>query len=207
MENKYGFISDEKVYLKGFLGNPDREIGRVLLTEDKAVEYFENRFLVLSEKVDKLEAELNDSENKGSFLMKIVHIQDSLASYNGLGDFEGLHERLEGLKDVLKVSVDENRKRNLAIKEELLDKMQNLVERREWEEDAEEVKEIHKYWLRVGRVVEDKEALLERAFKAFVDQFFLEKRLDKERKDKVVKDRINHYRNFDSRGKEPLSSS
>jgi hypothetical protein len=72
MENKYGFISDGKIYLKSVLGNPDREIGTVLLTDEKAVEYFQNRFKKLIEKIDQLEEELNVAPNKGSFLMKII---------------------------------------------------------------------------------------------------------------------------------------
>ena len=51
MENKYGFISDGKVYLKSVLGNPDREIGTVLLTDEKALEYFQNRFKMLFKKI------------------------------------------------------------------------------------------------------------------------------------------------------------
>ena len=165
MENKYGFIDDGKVYLKGVLDYPDREIGTVLLTDEKAIEYFENRYSMLIQKIDQLETAINGAENKGSFLMKIVHLQESLATYNALGDFEAVFNRLEGLKEGLSKDVGVNRERNLTLKNELLQKLQAIIENPISDDAEEDVKELHQTWLRIGRVSEEKEAALEASFR------------------------------------------
>lgn len=196
MENKYGFIADGKIYLNSFLGNPEREIGKVLLTDEKAIEYFENRFKKLVLKVDKLETELSNSQNKGSFLMKIIHLKEQLNTYNGLGDFEALNDRLTDLGNSLQKDVGQNRRKNLVLKKELLDKVQDITERKDYDNDDEALKEIHQHWLRIGRVTEGEEDAIERTFKALVDQFFLEKREEKDREQKIINDRIARYKNI-----------
>ena len=40
--DEYGYVSDGKVFLKGYLGNPDRQIGEVKRTEQEAIDYFKN---------------------------------------------------------------------------------------------------------------------------------------------------------------------
>ncbi len=202
MENKYGFISDGKIYLKSVLGNPDREIGTVLLTDEKAVEYFQNRFKKLIEKIDQLEEELNVAPNKGSFLMKIIHLKKQLHTYNGLGDFETINNKLIELENSLQGNVQVNRERNLTLKKDLLEQVQLLTERKDYSRDEEEIKQIHQHWLRIGRVTEDSESIIEKTFKALVDQFFLEKREEQEAKMKVINSRLDIYNEIQEKARE-----
>ena len=201
MENKYGFINDGKVYLKAFLDFEDREIGKVLLTDEKAFEYFENRFSLLTAKVDQLEQGMNESGNKGSFLMKIIHLKTSLESYNALGDFVQLFSKLDDLQESLLGNVEQNRIRNLALKQELLDKAKELLAQENYDEDEEEIKEIHQNWLRIGRVTEEEEAYLETAFKALVDQYFEDKRNSKAKKEQIIYDRLDRFAELLEEGK------
>ena len=44
MDHPFGYIKDNKVFLKGFLGQEDREIGEVKEDEASTISYFEARF-------------------------------------------------------------------------------------------------------------------------------------------------------------------
>ncbi len=44
LNDEYGYVKDSKVFLKGYLGYPDRQIGEVKRTEQEAIDYFKNRF-------------------------------------------------------------------------------------------------------------------------------------------------------------------
>jgi hypothetical protein len=201
MENEYGFINDGNVYLKAFLDFEKREIGKVLLTDDKAIEYFENRFSLLTSKVDQLEKGMDESRNKGSFLMKIIHLKRSLETFNALGDFSLLFSKLDILQDSLREDVDQNRVRNLTLKKELFEKSQILLARRTYDEDEDEIKEIHQGWLRIGRVTEDEEEVLETEFKNLVDEFFQEKRTSKVREEQLVSERLDRFAELLEEGK------
>ena len=201
MENEYGFINDGKVYLKAFLNFPEREIGKVLLTDEKAIEYFCDRFSLLTEKVNHLENGMTESSNKGSFLMKIIHLKTSLETFNALGDFTVLFHQLNSLQEGLEGGVEQNRVRNLELKNELLEKVVSLVEEKDYNKDEVEIKEIHQQWLRIGRVTEDEEGVLEEKFKGLVDQFFIEKRESENRESALVNQRLDKFYELLEEGK------
>ena len=58
LENEYAYIKDNKVFLKGYLDMPDRQIGEVKRTEEEAFQYFVNRYDIAVKKVEVLEKEL-----------------------------------------------------------------------------------------------------------------------------------------------------
>jgi hypothetical protein len=202
MENEYGFINDGKIYLNSFLDFPEREIGKVLLTDEKAIEYFSNRFSLLTTKCEELERGMHESSNKGSFLMKIVHLKKALGTFNALGDFISLFNRLDSLQESLQVDVNQNRVKNLQLKKELLARTEALIERKSYQNDEEEIKEIHQYWLRVGRVTEGNEEQVEGAFKILVDQFFERKREAQILEEQLIYDRLDRFRELLEEGRE-----
>ena len=87
MDHPYGYIKNTKVYLRGFLGQEDREIGEVKENEASTLKYFEARFEQLKAKVEKLKNDIQENQNKGSFLMKLIHLRESLFESDALGDF------------------------------------------------------------------------------------------------------------------------
>src|SRR5690606_7262899 len=101
MEHPYGYIKEGKVYLKGFLGQEDRLIGEVKEDEASTIKYFEVRFQTVKEKVEQLKKDIEENQNKGSFLMKLIHLRNSLMNYDALGDFVPLIEELNGLEITL----------------------------------------------------------------------------------------------------------
>jgi hypothetical protein len=52
--DEYGYIREGKVYLRGFMGYPDRQIGEVKQSEEASVAYFRDRFETARQKVEEL---------------------------------------------------------------------------------------------------------------------------------------------------------
>lgn len=48
--DEYGYVSEGKVYLKGYFDYPDREIGEVRQSTEASVEYFRKRYQVAEQK-------------------------------------------------------------------------------------------------------------------------------------------------------------
>ncbi len=87
LENEYAYIKDGKVFLKGYLDMPDRQIGEVKRTEEEAFQYFINRYQIAVNKVSQLESEITEAQNKGSFLTKLTQLRKRLLNFDGIGDF------------------------------------------------------------------------------------------------------------------------
>lgn len=179
MENhKYGFIKDGKVYLKGFLDYPDRQIGEVRIDEESTLNYFSERFELVEKKVSDLETEIANAENKGSYLMKLLHLKKTLPQFDALGNFEPLLERLEKLEAELGELIEQNRVKNLEIKKALLAEIEEYKDLEDIHEATEKVQDVKSRWIRTGGVIKNKEEDIESTFQTYLDQFY-------ERKNKI----------------------
>ncbi|RZS96391.1 DUF349 domain-containing protein [Cecembia calidifontis] len=172
MEHPYGYIKDNKVYLRGFLNQPDRVIGEVKEDEASTIKYFEDRFESLKEKIEALKKDIEENQNKGSFLMKLIHLKDSLLEYDALGDFVPLIEDLEKQQAFLEDIIQKNRARNLEIKKGLILEAEALKNSTDWKNTAEELKNIKMRWIKTGPVEKEFEEEIETQFNAAVDTFF-----------------------------------
>jgi hypothetical protein len=172
MEHPYGYIKDDKVYLKGFLGQEDRVIGEV--KEDKAstIQYFEDRYEMVKQKVEKLKQDIAENQNKGSFLMKLIHLKESLMQYDGLGDFPSLIQELEEQEAYLEEIIQANRKRNLEIKRGLILEAQELMNDTDWKNTSEEFKNLKTRWVKTGPVDKEVEEEVEQQFQDALDTFY-----------------------------------
>lgn len=172
MEHPYGYIKDNKVYLKGFLNQPDRVIGEVKEDEASTIKYFEDRFASLKEKINALKNDIEENQNKGSFLMKLIHLRDSMLDYDALGDFVPLIEDLDKLQVYLEDIIKKNRERNLEIKKGLILEAEALKNDTDWKNTAEEFKNLKMRWIKTGPVEKEFEEEVEQAFNTAVDTFF-----------------------------------
>lgn len=172
MEHPYGYIKDNKVYLKGFLNQPDRVIGEVKEDEASTIKYFEDRFASLKEKINALKKDIEENQNKGSFLMKLIHLRDSMLDYDALGDFVPLIEDLDKLQVYLEDIIKKNRERNLEIKRGLILEAEALKNDTDWKNTAEEFKNLKMRWIKTGPVEKEFEDEVEQAFNSAVDSFF-----------------------------------
>ncbi len=172
MKHSFGYIKDGKVFLKGFLGGEDREIGEVKGDEDSTLRYFEARFALLQEKVAQLKAAIQENQNKGSFLMKLIHLKESLYESDALGDFASLIAELEEQEAFLVEIIQENRSKNLEIKQGLIQEAIALQKNTDWKETSEKFKELKLRWIKTGPVEKELHEELEGQFNQAVNYFF-----------------------------------
>ncbi|WP_143961975.1 DUF349 domain-containing protein [Litoribacter populi] len=172
MEHPYGYIKDDKVYLKGFLNQEDRVIGEVKEDEASTIKYFEDRFELVKEKVANLKKDIEENQNKGSFLMKLIHLRDSLMQYDALGDFVPLIEELNHLETYLEEIIQSNRARNLEIKKGLILEAEALKNNTDWKETTEAFKNLKLRWIKTGPVAKELEEEIEAEFNEAVEHFF-----------------------------------
>ncbi|KEO74398.1 DUF349 domain-containing protein [Anditalea andensis] len=177
MEHPYGYIKEDKVYLKGFLNQGDRIIGEVKEDEASTIKYFEERFKMVEEKVATLKKDIEENQNKGSFLMKLIHLRDALMQYDALGDFVPLIEELNHLETYLEEIIQSNRERNLEIKKGLILEADALKNDTDWKNTTEAYKNLKLRWIKTGPVEKQIEMEIENQFNEAVEHFF-QKRKD-----------------------------
>ena len=167
-----GYVEAGGVWLRPVLGQPARQIGLIKESETAALLYFGQRYEALRVKVDSLLAKMDTSENKGSFLMKALHLKDQLLTYEGLGDFASLHHRLSGAEEAIAVTVAHNREKNLATKRAFIAEAEALRDSVEWVSAGEKVKDLRQGWLKTGPIDKALTDELEADFQAAIQAFF-----------------------------------
>lgn len=172
MEHPYGYIKDGKVFLKGFLGREDREIGEVKEDEASTISYFSARFEQIKDKVAKLKTDIQENQNKGSFLMKLIHLRDSLYESDALGDFIPLIEELNQQEEFLNEIIQANRSKNLEVKKGLILEAEALKNDTDWKNTAEAFKELKLRWIKTGPVDKEIHEEIEREFNDAIQNFF-----------------------------------
>lgn len=195
IENEYAYIKDGKVFLKGYLDMSDRQIGEVKRTEEEAFKYFEDRYTIAVSKVDTLEAEIEEAQNKGSYLTKLKQLRKRLLSFDGIGDFLPLLDKLEVLKASLENLIDDNQANNLTIKQQLLEEAHQVAARGEedWRETADRLQDIRTRWIRTGPVPKENQEDLEDEFKNLLDEFYQRRKAFFEEQRRITDERILRY--------------
>ncbi len=194
-ENQFGYVKGDKVYRNPFLDQPELEIGVVREDPEKSLDYFIERFKSFESKVDSIEASIKEATNKGSYLMKLIHLKEKLATYNGLGDFEALIKRIDVLKEDLDKSINENRVRNLDLKKGFLDELKEILKVPDDQvlDALEKVKENKSKWLRTGSVTEKEQEKLEKAYNDLLDEYFKRKKEIQAKQKEELKKITVHY--------------
>lgn len=193
-QHPYGYIAENKVFLKGYLDFPDREIGIVKETPEKAFEYFEKRYQDAQKKVEELAEMIEKAENKGSFLMKLIHLRTYLQEFKGLGNFVVLLEKLDELEDFLRKLIDSNRRRNLEIKKSIIEELAALVNDTNWKETGEKIEDIKSRWIKTGAVESQLQEEIENTFGTLIRTYYQNKKNFFKQKAEELKHRINQYR-------------
>ena len=192
--DEYGYVKDGKVFLKGYLGNPDRQIGEVKRTEQEAIDYFKNRFVIAAAKVAQLEREVEEAQNKGSYLTKLVQLRKKLLGFDGLGDFTPLLESLEQAEVYLGDLIKNNQDKNLEIKRALLKDAQVVIsDEPDWQVATDQLQEIKSKWIRTGPVDKAFHEEIETEFQTLLDGFFQSRRDFFSEQNRVIADRIERY--------------
>jgi hypothetical protein len=190
---KFGYIKEGKVFLKGYRDLSDREIGILKESEESTFKYFEDRFETAVKKVDDLEKLVNDSVNKGSYLMKLLHLKKYLTEYDALGDFNQLLVRLEKLEEEIGSIIAKNREKNLEIKQALISEIEALDQIADWKESTERLKEIKSNWVKTGSVAPERTDEVEGKMNDVVQKFFERKQAYFEDRNQLLNQRIERY--------------
>jgi hypothetical protein len=190
VKNDYGFCQDGKVYINAYLSFPQREIGFVRSTEQEALDYFVNRFELAKTKVIQLASEINDVQNKGSYLTKVVQMKAYLAEFDGLGDFEPLFKQLDSLEIFLRDLIQNNQIKNLEIKRALIEDAKTLAEQEDVLQATEDLMELKAKWVKTGPVDKKYQDSLSDSFQEVMDHFFLRRRVYFEEKNRQIDEKI-----------------
>lgn len=201
LQQEFAFIEGGKVILKEQEGFPQREIGEVKEDEATAMQFFKDRFESLKEKVDKVQQQIETEDNKGSFLMKVLNLKESLSSFDGIGDFVALKERLEMMEKMLEDYISQNRRRNLEVKSTLIEEAKSYAANPDWREATEHLKELRQRWIRVGAVEEDKKEEVENTFQSIYDEFYEKKKAFHEAKKEMMASREKQYESLIEKAK------
>ncbi|MFY0607430.1 MAG: DUF349 domain-containing protein [Cyclobacteriaceae bacterium] len=172
----FGKIIENRIYLNAWGSHDDRLIGEVKSDPEQSVKYFENRFSDLKAKVDQLESNIESSQNKGSFLMKLIHLRELLAKHDGLGDYAALETRLLNIESKLQGLIEANRQRNSEIKRALIAEITTASEKINWKEATQEIHDIKAKWIKTGSPKEEDQEELEQQFWGVIDAFFEKKK-------------------------------
>lgn len=189
-DNEYGYVKEGKVFRKGFRDFPDRIIGEIKTDEESSISYFKDRFQVVETKVETLENAVEEAENKGSYLMKLIHLKDYLIKIDAIGDFESLFQRLEVIEERLIELIAESRANNLLIKEALIEEAAVLKGSTNWKEDTDTFKDLKGRWIKTGNVEKQFEENLSRQFSEIVDDFFKRRQEYYQGKHRLVQNKL-----------------
>ncbi len=195
------FIEEGKVILKAQGTFPERTIGEVKDSEADSIKFFEDKFSLLTTKVDEVQKQIEQEDNKGSFLMKVINLKESLATYDGIGDFLQLKERLEMLEKMLEDYINQNRKRNLEVKSTLIEEAKSYAANPNWKEATEQLKELRQRWIRVGAVDDAKKEAIEGQFQSVYDEFYDRKKAFHEAKKEMMASRVDQYKQLIEKAK------
>ncbi len=187
-QHEFGYIEGDKVFLRKFLDFPNRQIGVVKESEEASLLYFENRFEIAHQKVMALDGLIEEAQNKGSYLMKLVHMRKYLSNFDGLGDYVYLFAKLDELEKKLRAMIAINRVKNLEIKEALLKEAEEIIESPDIIEREEEIKEVKQKWIKTGAVIKEKQDELENKFQELYGSYFGKRK-------EIIRQRNNQARN------------
>ncbi|MEM9897524.1 MAG: DUF349 domain-containing protein, partial [Bacteroidota bacterium] len=157
IEIPFGYIKSGKIYQSAWDSHPDREIGEVRDEDnEKSTRFFIDRFTDLSAKVKEVTDKIDQTENKGSFLMKLIHLKESLPKHDGLGDYLSLQDTLLKYESLVRDIIQKNRLRNTEIKTALIEEARQIVEIINWKEASEKIGDLKSRWIKTGSAEEGK---------------------------------------------------
>jgi hypothetical protein len=194
LEIPYGFIKGNDLYLKAWGDLKDRRIGEV--KEDgpeAAVAYFQKKFEDLEQKIKDLTSVIESTENKGSYLMKLLHLKELLKTHEGLGDYAALEETLLSYEKQLNAIILHNRERNSEIKHALMLELKEALEIVNWNESTEKIQNVKERWLKTGNAKDSEHEQLEEEFWGAVQGYFDRKKAFYDDKKKLIEVRRRKY--------------
>lgn len=184
-------IKEDKIYKLG-INNEEQELLKVGNLEE-SVEHYQKRFVKFQKEVDVIVDKINSTDNKGSYLAKMLLFSEQISVHEGIGDYTSLNVKVEEYKNLLLGYVQENRKKNLELKKALFEDLKAIVDEDNWKAISQ-VKEIHQKWMRIGKANEADEEKVSLKFNALRDRFFEKRKEYVESQKELYEARIDLYK-------------
>lgn len=175
---------------------PDLEIGDLKESEEMSLNYYQERFNLAVRQVEVVKEKIEANTNKGSFLMKVIHLKDTLHQFDAIGDFESLYVTLNALHADLDEYIEANRQKNLDIKTALIEELKKVAESHDWKVSSALVKEIQGKWLKTGAVAEEKRDEIEGGFKELTQRFYERRSAFYHDLEKMAKEKESDFEDF-----------
>ena len=206
---RYGFIQDQEVWLQPIpvLGHPARRVGAVRTTEDDALLYFARRFETQyrTKVADVLQRYATTDDNKNAFLVKVLHLKEITGSFDALGDYLTLYQRLSDLETEINGSIGRNREKNLTTRLQLIEQAEAIQHSVLWNEASVQLKTLRDAWVKTGAVDKSLTDELEARFQSTLETFHQRKKdfyKEKHTLQQRAKDRYKSLINESNRLKE-----
>jgi hypothetical protein len=194
LDHPYAHIEDGNLYRSAYLSFPALLLEPIEEGTEPNIPYFEKSYAALAKKVSDLEAHIDASDNKGSFLAKLKHIKSTLHEHRGIGDYAGLYQSLSQREEALEALIAENRQKNLEIKRALVEDARALQDSVDWRNTAEKLKTLRQNWIKTGSVPDEFTEELEEAFKQALDHFFERRNAFLDEKNAMIRAAEEKYR-------------
>jgi len=191
--SKYAYVKDGLVYLKAYLDFSDRKIGEVKESEESSIKYFVDRFEIARRKVDELSKAIEEAQNKGSYLMKLIHLKEYLGKFDAIGNYVELFDQLDEEEKKLHEIIAVNKVKNLEIKKALTEEAKQLLNSNDWDVVSEKFKELRTKWIKTGNANKDENDELEVEFKNLIETFFSNRKQFYEDRNREIIERVNHF--------------
>ncbi len=196
IENEYAYIADDKVFLRAYLDMPERQIGIVKNTPEEAFQYFVNRYDIAKSKVETLEKEIEEAQNKGSYLTKLQQLRKRLLSFDGIGDFKPLLSQLDVKEEFLSGLINTNQSNNTTIKKALIDEARQTADTEDYRGGSEALQEIKTRWIRTGPAEKLDGIDLEIVFTEILDEFYQRRKTYFDELNAAIDERIVKYQSM-----------
>jgi Domain of Unknown Function (DUF349) len=172
---------------------PERQIGVVKESEEASLLYFVKRFELAKTKVETLQQSIVAATNKGSYLMKLIHMRTYLADFDGLGEFPIYFRILDDLEDEILQYIAVNRQKNFELKQAMLQEAESLQDTSSWSIASKKFKEIKIRWIKTGAAYKEHEDEFNRRFENALNRFYERRKVYQDERNRVVNDRVDKY--------------
>jgi polyhydroxyalkanoate synthesis regulator phasin len=133
-----------------------------------ALAYYVLRFKGLEERFTKFDDEVHAASDAGRFLGRIRKWRKDVASFDGLGDFDGLIRRI----DELERHVEHVQGKHRASKSDICHEAEGIAHSTKWKDGAARIRELRERWKGIGTAGHDADDELWQRFNAACTTFF-----------------------------------
>lgn len=189
-----GFIQGNKIFRLGLNGDDPVLLKEVTdESESENISQLNEAFLKLQTEFIQLENRILVTENKGSFLAKLINLKKQLPIHNGLGDYDSILKKIVLYENQIVDIIQSNRKRNTEIKNALMQELEQAVNNNDLHEAGITIKDIKTRWVKTGSAEDTVNQDLEDRFSQMIQTFYDKRQSFFDDKKKLTEARVSKY--------------